>query len=362
MFRRICLSLIVLAFLAPSPSFSQKMTPRGILRGEDLVSLSRETRFDQALEIIQEISGKVIIDPNEHKQQIGLDMANIPWERALELMVRANNLAYVRRANYFQITSKRLPEEEVSVPELDLETEEVNIVATFFEADRRALRELGINWRTLKDGKVSMSAIGVGGDNVGEHIVSLGGSGKYGTFKVDALFRALEYENKGKVISNPKVKVIAGKEGRIQVGQKYAVTTVDFAGNTIVQFFNTGTILTVTPNIVTEDETRFIHLVIAAERSTLVDPMTNTINVTEASTSVLLCDGEETVIAGLCSDEQRVLRKGVPLLKDLPWWFFGMRYLFGYDRKESSERELVIRIKVNIVPNVKERITEKKSS
>ena len=41
-----------------------------------------------------------------------------------------------------------------------------------------------------------------------------------------------------------------------------------------------------------------------------------------------------STIAGTVSSLLRDYRTGVPLLKDLPGWFFGLRYLFGVSRKD----------------------------
>ena len=46
------------------------------------------------------------------------------------------------------------------------------------------------------------------------------------------------------------------------------------------------------------------------------------------------------------------MRKGIPILKDLPPWFFGLCYLFGYNRTETAQKELIIIIKASILPDV----------
>jgi type IV pilus assembly protein PilQ len=50
----------------------------------------------------------------------------------------------------------------------------------------------------------------------------------------------------------------------------------------------------------------------------------------------------------------------VPFLKDLPWWVFGLRYIFGYDQVTTTTQEVIMLIKVNILPTLKERIEVKK--
>ena len=80
-----------------------------------------------------------------------------------------------------------------------------------------------------------------------------------------------------------------------------------------------------------------------------------------AKTSVLLLDGEETVIGGLYVMEESKSREGVPFLKDLPWWFFGLRYAFGFEAKNVLKKELLILIKAELVPELRQRIAIKKS-
>ena len=236
----------------------------------------------------------------------------------------------------------------------------MNIAAVFFEADRQMLRELGINWNSLKAGRVDVDASSRAADLVSAPLLSVQATGHLSrNLSVDALLKALETHSVGEVISNPQVKVIGGKEGLVQVGQDFSVITRDFGGNAVAEFFKTGTILKVTPRIVTEDSVEFVHLVVETERSTLVDPVRGIINRTTANTSALLYDGEETAIAGLYVNEVRRIRSGVPLLKDLPPWFFGLRYLFGYDRREVNKKELVVLLKVNIVPSIRARAAEK---
>lgn len=160
----------------------------------------------------------------------------------------------------------------------------------------------------------------------------------------------------GEITARPQIKVRSGKQGYIQVGTDFSVTTADYAGNAITQFFSTGTILTVTPVIVSQDGVDFVDLVVVAERSALIDPVRNLISRTVARTSALLRDGEQTAIGGLYGDETIITRAGIPLLKELPAWFFGLRYLFGYNSKQVSKTELVVLIKVDIVPSVRQRI------
>ena len=76
--------------------------------------------------------------------------------------------------------------------------------------------------------------------------------------------------------------------------------------------------------------------------------MSTVINKATANTSVLLYDGEEVAIAGLYSTSDQKSRSGIPILKDIPKWFLGLGYLFGYDRIETVKRELIILLKIDL--------------
>ena len=49
----------------------------------------------------------------------------------------------------------------------------------------------------------------------------------------------------------------------------------------------------------------------------------------------------------------------MPFLKDLPWYVFGLRYIFGFNSDNLVKKELVILIKAELVPTLQERITQK---
>jgi type IV pilus assembly protein PilQ len=112
----------------------------------------------------------------------------------------------------------------------------------------------------------------------------------------------------------------------------------------------------VTPQIITHNDTTFIHLDIDAERSSAQpDPVSTIINKQQAETEALLLDDEATTLAGLYRTEKTEVRRGVPILKDLPPWFFGLKYLFGYNSQDYQMRELVVLLQASIEPSIQDR-------
>ena len=337
---------------------------RAYVAPEEIVSMSRTMPFNQALQIFNDISkkflGKVIIDPEARTIPIGVDIDRMHWLDALELILRVNKLWYEEYADYIKIVpltevtgipTPTAPTEEEKA-KVQFETREVMISAVFFEADAAKLKQYGFSWDFFR-GK---------GVNVG--VTMSAGEGKTGLFTIDvtpdldfgslvAVFKTLESQQIGEVVANPRIVVRSGEQGQIQVGSDVSTTVRDFAGNAITQFISTGSIIRVKPEVIKFDTIYFISLELNIERSNVagVAPQI-TINKSSAQTKILLLDGEETIIGGLYINEERTTREGVPLLKDLPWWFFGLRYLFGFDVKTVAKKELIILLKAEILPSL----------
>ncbi len=343
------------------PGFGQQETVRGrFISSDERVTLDRTLPMKTALEILSQFStkheNKTIVDRFESMKPISVMVNNMYWKRALEYILRSNLMKYEEKPRYFEILPliERAAEEEDVIP-YTTATREIEIHAVFFEADYQTLTESGINWSLIKDGRVSVN--GNFASEVTRQITGVQIRNRVQSFDIFALLRMFETLDKGEVIANPQIKVLDGHEGKIKVGTNFFLTTRDFAGNTRFTEYESGTILTVTPTVVGGPDSTFIHLEIAAERSSVnPDAVAVTKVITESNTQVLLVNGEETAIAGLFSNSETSTRRGVPLLKDLPPWFFGLRYLFGYNSHAVVKKELVIILQASIVPTIAERI------
>ncbi len=330
---------------------------------EEFVSFNRDLPIKDALNILGQFArkyeNKVIVDPLEITAPIDVTVEKMHWKRALEYILRSNDLSFKEHEQYYEIIEEKAqggPGDE----KIDLNTREVEIDATFFEADYEALSEIGVDWSTLSDGKVKLQVTHKGALPASQDMFStaLAYAGK--SVSVAALIKVFEGKQLGRVLANPQIRIVDGMEGRIQVGNNFFLTTRDFAGNTRFTEYEAGTILTVKPRIIEESGQLFIHLNISAEKSTVVEGANGVVKkITEGQTQVLLLDGEETAMAGLFSQEENKIRKGIPVLKDLPWWFFGIRYLTGYNSSSVKKKELVILLKANIVPSLVQRNIKK---
>jgi type IV pilus assembly protein PilQ len=274
------------------------------------------------------------------------------------------------------IVRSRTEEEFEKTPDTyaPLTQREVKISAVFFEMDVQDARTVGFDWKILLSGdKTNLAGFlrteterdpNAGGGSQTQQALqpdfNLGVSSdfKAGSFfgEATAVFKFFEENGLGEIISNPTIVVRDRNEGKIQIGSDFSVRTRDFAGNTVEKFFPTGTIIIVTPYIHKEGGIDYVLLNIGVERSSFQSTETTTeIKKTTASTQVLMLDGEETVIGGLFVNEEAIARNGIPFLKDLPWWVFGIRYLTGYDQTIYRKKELVILLKTEMVPTLQER-------
>jgi len=94
----------------------------------------------------------------------------------------------------------------------------------------------------------------------------------------------------------------------------------------------------------------FIHLDVKVEKSSGRPSIAGiVIDRNQATTQLLLLDGEQSVIGGMYSTTESVTRSGIPILKDLPGWFFGLRYLFGREQSSETQKELIVVLQAEII-------------
>ncbi|MCG2715634.1 MAG: type II and III secretion system protein [Candidatus Marinimicrobia bacterium] len=363
------IALLCLLIFSSYPLQAQKLPVRNFVSKAETVSFPPTISFNEAIEVLSQLalnfSGKIIIDLTEQSGPINIDVPPSHWKKVLEYLLATRDLEYVEKAAWFEIrysSMEKAATAGLKEPEVTADTRSIEISAIFFQGDRRVLKESGINWNALLD-KLDLNIISLGGMGVSQEFLSV--AGKYtandGSITIDGILNTFEALNIGEIITRPTIQVMDGSEGKIQVGQQFSIKQKDFAGNTIEQFFDVGSILSVTPNIYKDQDITFIHLKLSAEKSSATpDPVSTKIDKQLAETNVLLLDGEQTVIAGLFSEEETEVRKGIPVLKDLPWWVLGIRYLTGFNSKDNMRKELVIFIKASIVPTLAERIESKK--
>ena len=361
----------------------QKQT-RGYTSPQELVSIAPTTPLARALTAISEISkkftGKIIIATERRTMPINVDIQGMQWKDALEAICRKNDIWFTEYENYIQIgaaagseAGKNQPgaitttgpggggDVEIHKEPANFRSREVKISTVFFEVNLTKLDQAGIDWKFMKStSNVDINSSFLGATQVTSTIFKTEVTPHVSFANLDFIASIFSNYELGEIMSSPDIVVRSGQEGRIQVGQDFSIRERDFAGNLIDKFYSAGTIAKVTPQVITEQGVSFIHMNVDVERSDVQPGAISTIiNKTKATTNLLLLDGEETIIGGLYNSENDVVREGIPFLKDLPWYVFGLRYLFGFNSDNLVKKELVILLKAELVPTLQERITQK---
>lgn len=377
---------LLLAFLFTIPIFGQKDLEKRMkqyVNPEEIVTLAENIPFDKAIEVLSKVSqkttGKEIVLTTNYTDPIGIEITKLPFKRALNIITQYHDMVYEETADNIIVKPETQSKEKLGEDiYAEVDSREIKISALFFEANITEMKERGINWEVLlqKTGLAfgaNLRSFTTAPEQQGnqqqqqakpqEFTLDNATDFNMGDFtgNIVGAFKFFESNGLGELIARPSITVRDKAKGRIQIGEDISIKERDFSGNLIDRFYSTGTIVEVTPHMYTEDGVDYVLLQLQAERSS-AEPgeITTTIRKTVANTEVLMLNGEETVIGGLFTHNEVTTRAGIPFLKDLPWWVFGIRYLTGSDKTEILKREIIILIKIDIIPPLKERIAKKK--
>lgn len=234
------------------------------------------------------------------------------------------------------------------------------------DIERNALKELGVDWGRVVFTKSSVPGQGpiphiedqpflIGQDQFGPFPLFSGGGPILRFDPIGARIRALETKNKAKVLSEPNMLVLDGKEASILVGGEVPIPVVQSAqtgtvATVTIEYKEFGAKLRVIPTVTSDDN---IQLLIAPEVSTLdfangvvmsgfVIPGLKT---RRAETTVNLKSGQSIIIGGLIQSDMSKAVKQIPLLAEIPI----LGEFFKMTTNKNQQTELVIIITPEIV-------------
>jgi type II secretory pathway component GspD/PulD (secretin) len=173
---------------------------------------------------------------------------------------------------------------------------------------------------------------------------------------VRALVTALTNESRNKLLASPHILVSDNREARIQVGQQVPLVTGEtyatpgVAPIQTVQYKDVGIILKVKPQV---NESGLVSLEMSQEVSTanLTQVLTTSsqyvINKTEATSSLVVQDGQTIVIGGLIREDTSKTLTGIPYLSKIPI----IGYLFGSRGRDITRVEIIILLKPRVIKN-----------
>lgn len=236
----------------------------------------------------------------------------------------------------------------------DKRPQEVFIEAKIVQVNLSEEWKLGINWHHLFQGidpryAANISVVPPLASPLGS--VNAPGSG-YGSVTYNTIMGgtdltvildAIKTIGDMKILSNPHVTVLDGQEASIETVRDQPYAEADFeSGSTNVigesiAFIPVGVTLHVTPRINNEG---FITVDIKPSVST-VDGFYNAmypipiVQKAEASTSVMVKDGETIIIAGMIEEATRTLQNSVPFLSRIP--LLGLMFRSESEIQETKE-------------------------
>lgn len=258
------------------------------------------------------------------------------------------------------------------IARLDVPQPQVEIEARIVQTNRNFLKDIGVRWginaraaselgNTLpltfpNQGSVTGRTGGGQGPGATPSVVNLpvqnpaGAAGILlgsvnGAIQLDMELSALERKGQGRLLSAPRVTTQNNVEAEMTQGVEIPIQTV--ANNTVTVTFRPAALtLKVTPQI-TAAGTVIMQVSIenaAADFTKSVNGIPP-INTQRAITTVLVNDGETTVLGGINLSTEQAQTDRTPGLGSIPI----LNWLFKKDRFEDENRELVVFITPRIV-------------
>jgi type IV pilus assembly protein PilQ len=410
----------------------------------------QDADISNVLRLIADVSKLNVVLGEDVKGKITLKLQNVPWDQALDIILKSKGLGQLRDGNVIRVDTNaniaKLQDDEAKAKEslikaedlstrivsvsyskaqnlsgtlkkslsprgditvdestntliikdipknldevsrlikiLDRQTPQVLIEARVVVANATFARDLGIQWGAAGANLTGNNRFGffagptgAFGDEIPDpsnvtapnitppsgFAVNLPASGTAGplgnlgfTFgkfigrpvTLDLRISAGETTGDTKLLSSPKVVTLDNKEAVIQQGESIPFETVSQSG-TQTQFIDATLNLTVTPHITPDGsvimKVKATKNAIGTFRSARTGAPS--IDKREATTEVLVKDGETTVIGGILETSQAKTIEGVPWFKNIPI----LGWLFKRQSRTETNNELLIFITPTIV-------------
>lgn len=262
------------------------------------------------------------------------------------------------------------------ISKIDIPVRQVMIEARIVSATDSFSKEIGVRWGILSNGAANNRSLLVGGSNQtladlkdfdietttvnGQTVsypsydisrpdnlnVDLGvanpaGSIAFGLLSMsdvmlDLELSALQADNRGEVISTPKILTADKQTAKVSSGTQIPYQEASASGATTTSFKEAALSLEATPNI-TPDGKIGLQLVITNGTPTIIN---NQVAIAEdsISTNVIVEDGQTIVLGGVFKNRTTNEVNKVPFLGDLPY----VGRAFRRDVRSNSKEELLI--------------------
>ena len=279
---------------------------------------------------LQNASAKVVAD----SVRTLLKLKDIVVDEKLNLLMVRESAEMVRLA-------------ERLIAAQDIAQSEVMLEVEVLEVSRDRLLELGVQL----PGTASLAPIGSGANSAVTLADLRSLTSRTTSVAVDPLrLSARAVDTDANILANPRIRVVNNEKARITVGNKVPSFTASVIASTTpvtseaVTYIDVGLKLDVEPTIYANGE---VAIRLTLEVTNIVDKLVSksgtvayTIGNRSAQTVLRLKDGENQVLAGLISDEDRRTLNKFPGLGDLPL----LGRLFGSQLEDRKKSEIVLSI------------------
>ncbi len=161
--------------------------------------------------------------------------------------------------------------------------------------------------------------------------------GKLGSNLLALELSAMQLEDRGEVISSPRVITSNQQEAVIQQGVEIPYQRASSSGATAVTFKEAVLELRVTPQI-TPDDRIIMDLKVSKDSVGQIFAGVPSIDTRNVETRVLVDNGETLVLGGIYEQERGKEAERVPFFGELP----GVGWLFRTERKTNNKSEMLI--------------------
>ncbi|ALA57674.1 type IV pilus secretin PilQ [Nitrospira moscoviensis] len=337
-----------------------------------------EARAKDSKTKAEELVDRVFYIRNLQAQELMTSLRQYLSPRGVMQVSPGSNALIIRETETKLAVMKQL------VDGLDLEVPQVQIEARIVQADTVYARGLGIQWG-VKNSDFGTNSFSLVGNVTGPFAAASGlGAGASTTatitrdflvnlpaqvgglpavpaigwtfgkladgFALDMRLSAGELLGLTKVIAAPKITTLDKREAKISQGESIPFQTTSLQG-TQTTFVDANLELNVTPQITSRDPKEIGKTILLRVRATRnavgarSNPAGPSIDRREATTQVIVRDGETMVIGGVFVDTQNNNVQGVPYLSRIPV----LGWLFKNKSESVSKQELLIFLTPTIV-------------
>ncbi|WP_293932039.1 type IV pilus secretin PilQ [Iodobacter sp.] len=315
------------------------------------------------------------------------DLKKMLTDEKQQMLSKRGSIVIDARTNtlFVQDISSKLEQVRSVISKIDVAVRQVQIEARIVEANDGFSRELGVKLGWGSRGHLGSTDLGLGNslDNAGKgigvipatagttpsattpinNILTMGnnvnfpaigsGVGAPGTFALIAAnanwllgleISALAADNKGKIISSPRLVTADQVEASIESGEEIPYQESSQNGATTISFKKATLSLKVTPQI-TPDGNVIMKLNVTKDSRGTVTLGIPSINTKQINTTVLVENGGTVVIGGIYTQEVGTDVTKVPLLGDIPY----LGNLFKNTLEKDLRRELLIFISPKVI-------------